>query len=263
MILKISIITAILFSIISYFTITSATDIIDPRLNSSYYDLKISGSFPEKIQVIGNISKLLINNSKINKTTTVFNYKLIYYSPQLIPYSSVSREFYSANALTSELFHIDVQIGTVELRVPANEPILEYLCVKKKLCSCFSCIFTLNFIYSTQNKINSDTIRVFIDDSNEHRPTFTSESPIVLNISESSHIGQFFTLTNFSASDSDPFYNQITYRLSDKDDSRSSTKFSSTIFDIKSVNNDVMTIFLKTHLDFETKQKYELFLIGK
>ena len=151
------------------------TKIGNPRQNSSYYDLKISGSFPKQSHIIGNISTLLINNHKINKTTPVFNYKLIYYSPQLIPYTSFSRGLYASSELTSELFHIDIKIGTVELRVPPNEPVLEYLCQKKKLCSCFSCIFTLNFIYSTENKINSDTIRVFIDDSNENEPLFTKK----------------------------------------------------------------------------------------
>lgn len=243
--------------------------ILDPRKNSSYYDLKISGTLNNQQTVIGQIDTMLLEKQKINQTTMVYNYKLIYYSPLLVSYNSFSRSMYSPSKLTEDLFSIDVKNGQIKINTPVDIPILEYLCQNRQLCSCDSCIFTLNFIYSTANKINSDTIRVFVDDKNEQGPVFVERVPLVLNISEASQIGHVFKVAGFNATDSDAYYNKISYFVSDRDvneheDGYDVTGLRATLFEISGVDEyGVLSLVLKKHLDYETVNTYQLFIIGK
>ena len=134
---------------------------------------------------------------------------------------------------SDDLFTMNVQTGSIHLAVPTGKPVLEYLCREKQLCVCHSCIFTLNFIYSTRNKINSESVRVFVDDYNENSPQFSGQA-FILNVSESSHVGQVFSISRFMANDTDPYYNQISYYLSDKRvDWTSNAKATSSLFDIQ------------------------------
>ena len=154
------------------------------------------------------------------------------------------------------------------LGVGNKKKALQYLCQERKLCSCVSCIFTLNFIYSTENKINSDTIRVFIEDTNENRPVFIDSEPLVLNISEASQVGSTFKLKGFGATDLDAFFNKISYFLNDRSLVKmkdNEGEFSSGLFEIQSVSESSgeMSLVLKKHLDYELAKKYELFVIGK
>ena len=64
-----------------------------------------------------------------------------------------------------------------------------------------------------ENKINAETIRVFIDDHNDAAPKFSNDLPINISITELSLIGDSFKLSNAIAHDSDAYYNQITYYL--------------------------------------------------
>lgn len=240
----------------------------DPRLNASLYDFKISGSFNTDHLTIGNVSHILLARAKINRTTHVSNYKLIYYSPQLTPSSAAAKAF-ARNVITDSdgLFKMNILTGSIQLIVPTNKPILKYLCQEKQLCPCHSCIFTLNFIYSTKNKITSDSVRVFVDDYNENSPYFSAQA-FILNISESSHIGQVFNIDRFVANDSDPYYNQITYYLSDKNiDWTTNPKTTSNLFDIQmnsdNNNKNGLSLVLKTHLDYELTKSHNVYLIAE
>ena len=58
--------------------------LMDPRQNSKLYDLMVKD--PIKFNgVIGNVGDILIKNKLINSTLLVFKYKLIYYSPAILP----------------------------------------------------------------------------------------------------------------------------------------------------------------------------------
>ncbi len=237
--------------------------------NETHYDLRIAGKLETTPTIIGQINNVLMDKKKINKTTIIFNYKLIYYSPLLISYNTLSL---SVNPQTlvdaaEDLFTVNVSSGDVQMSIPRDKPALQYLCQEKKLCSCVTCIFTLNFIYSTQNKINSDTIRVLVEDINESKPVFTHSEPLVLNISEASQIGSTFKLKGFKAFDSDAFFNKITYFLNDwslNENNFNEVDFSSDLLEIQSVNESSgeMNLILKKHLDYELAKSYEIFLIG-
>ncbi len=143
----------------------------DPRSNSSLYDIKLTGFLADS--AFASISDILFRKS--NMSGYISKYKLIYYSPQLLPSSLFGADDHLSKNLieinSDALFTIDMR-GYIHLNVSTDLPLLEYLCMRKAYCSCFSCIFTLNFIYSTPNKINSDTVRVFIDDLNQDAPVF-------------------------------------------------------------------------------------------
>ncbi len=242
---------------------------IYPTQNSTHFDIRIAGRLETTPADIGRINNILLAKQKINQSTAIFNYKLIYYSPLLISYNTLSHGVYpqSPHDSVENLFNVNVSSGAVQMSIPHDKPALQYLCQERKLCSCVSCIFTLNFIYSTENKINSDTIRVFIEDTNENKPVFAGSEPLVLNISEASQIGSMFNLKGFEASDSDAFFNRISYYLNDQSLSEREDddgEFSSSLFEILSVNQSTgeMSLMLKKHLDYELAKRYELFLIG-
>ena len=65
---------------------TDAEYIQDPRKNSSHYDLLISQN-QKYGSVIGNVGQILLKKQRISDTKLIFSYKLIYYSPQIIPSS--------------------------------------------------------------------------------------------------------------------------------------------------------------------------------
>lgn len=243
-------------------TNTFGSLIQDPRKNSSFYDLilKINPSFGT---VIGNIRDILQSKNSINKTTQILSYKLIYYSPQFIP----SSLFNQASSTQEPIFSVDSKTGSIFIKTP-SEPVLEYLCIKKAYCSCFSCIFSLNIIYSTENKINAETIRVFIDDHNDFVPEFYSnQGYFTLNVSESSQIGEQFRLSNAVAFDSDAFYNQITYYISDRDilNNNDQSEIRSNLFEVSQTNPESkdLNLILKSHLDYESQRHFELYLIAK
>ncbi|CAF0761769.1 unnamed protein product [Brachionus calyciflorus] len=230
----------------------------DPRQNSSFYDLILKDRVSYG-SIIGNINDVLINKKLINKTTKILDYKLIYYSPQLIPSSLFSNQKDLSLNQMEPIFSLDPSNGSILIKTP-NEPLLEYLCLKKHYCSCISCIFSLNIIYRTQAKINAETIRLFIDDFNEFPPQFVSNSQqFSLKISESSKIGDEFELENSIAYDSDAFYNQINYYLSNK----TSGEDRSSLFEVYKLGQNSLKLVLKSHLDYELIQKYELYLIAK
>ena len=56
----------------------------DPRKNTSYFDIHIKENVKYG-SVIGYVREILIEKNLINPTNLINNYKLIYYSPQLIP----------------------------------------------------------------------------------------------------------------------------------------------------------------------------------
>ena len=241
----------------------------DPRKNSSLYDVLVTGN-PSHNTIIANCSDILYNKKSLNHSISIFKYKLIYYSPQLVQLSDSSNynltttnKFLSFK--TDPLFAIDISNGSLHIKTP-NEPLLEFLCIQKGYCSCFSCIFTLNIIYSTENKINADTIRVFIDDTNDYAPIFKNEQTILtLNISELSKIGDVFKLYNSTAVDSDAFYNTIGYFLSTENNSDSNVIKYSNLFEVATSNessND-LNLILKSHLDFESVNKYDLYFRNK
>jgi hypothetical protein len=212
----------------------------DPRQNTSFYDIILTRN-QKYGSLIGNVGEILSRKRKIAQTNLIFNYKLIYYSPQIIPSSlfsskndiyldEISNEYSkntsNQNQTSSSLFSVNAKTGAIHMNAPSDEPTLEYLCMKRKLCSCFSCIFSLNLIYSTENKINTESVQVFIDDENEHAPVFRSTTDsssttttdyLNLNVSESSQIGDYFSLAgqNAIAYDLDAYYNEISYYLSD------------------------------------------------
>lgn len=147
------------------------------------------------------------------KPIIVNKYKLIYYSPQLLPSPVYEKSTTTFTISQNEpIFIVGDKNGSIYLHTPKNEPVLEYLCRKKMFCSCLSCIFSLNIIYSNENRINAETIRVFIDDFNDFSPKFY-ESVININISESSKIGETFQLLNAGAFDGDVFYNKVIFIL--------------------------------------------------
>ena len=164
---------------------------------------------------------------------------------------------------TSALFSVDPRDGSIYINTPSDEPTLEYLCLKRNFCSCFSCIFSLNLIYSTENKINTESIQVFIDDQNDHEPKFYANhlEHFSVNISESSQIGDFVTLTDSTAYDLDAYYNEISYYLSDQDIEERSNLFEVTRSEVAESRD--LNLILKIHLDYETKKQYELYLIAK
>ena len=244
-------------------------NIQDPRKNSSYYDIAIRDNVKYG-SLIGSVDEILFKRGFLNKT--ISKYKLIYYSPQLLPsviLSSIPKiDDTSNNPVFNEphepIFVVDSKNGSIYIKTPNDQPTLEYLCQKRKYCSCFSCIFSLNIIYSTENKINADTIRVFIDDHNDEPPLFQNDQPININISELSQIGDYFRLNpkDSIAHDSDAFYNQITYYLSDKNDT--SNELRSNYFEVVFIlEEETLNLILKTHLDYETQKVYELYLIAK
>jgi hypothetical protein len=239
----------------------------DPRKNASYYDIHVKENVKYG-SVIGYVKEVLIEKNLINPTNLINNYKLIYYSPQLIPSINYnSNENSSAHFSSEPLFSVDNTDGSIQIKTP-NEPILEHLCMKRNYCACFSCIIALNVIYSTENKINAVTIRVFIDDKNEKAPTFYSdESTFTVNISESSQIGDYFTLNNAAAYDTDAFYNQVTYYISDRNinSASDSSEQLSNLFEVSTLDTESknLNLVLKTHLDYETSKTYEVFLIAK
>lgn len=81
----------------------------------------------------------------------------------------------------------------------------------KLYCSCLSCIFSLNIIYTSgSNRISAETVRVFVDDYNDYSPQFyTDDDMLTVNISESSRIGDSFRVINAVAFDSDAYYNKV------------------------------------------------------
>jgi hypothetical protein len=235
----------------------------DPRKNTSLYDVIVTGNIKNQNSIIANCNEILHKKAS-NKSISIFKYKLIYYSPQ--PLQIFSNKLDNSNNITSikldPLFSIDVNNGSLYMKTP-DEPLLEYLCIKKAYCSCFSCIFTLNIIYSTSNKINADTIRVFIDDSNDYPPVFFNKknNDIVISISEQSKIGDVFKLINSTAIDSDAFYNKISYFLSTESGLLKQTN----LFEVSITNESTfeLNLILKTNLDFEICQKYEFYLIAR
>jgi hypothetical protein len=204
-----------------------AYGIQDPRKNTSLYDILLDQNY-EYGAMIGSVNQVLLKkspnqfNSKPNNLL-INKYKLIYYSPQLIPsqnhHISSLEDISKLSESFEPIFEVDQLNGSIYIKTPSSEPTLEYLCLKRKYCSCFSCIFSLNVIYSTENKINAETIRVFIDDHNDHAPVFdSSRSVINVSISESSQIGDIFKLNDLEVmtSDADAYYNKISFFLTDQ-----------------------------------------------
>ena len=186
----------------------------DPRKNASLYDLKINQA--HSYSIVGNIGDILLKKRLINSTSSIQKYKLIYYSPQLLLSNLFALRPHSLFGIGPDaeaLFTVDILNGSIHINLPAGESALEYLCLSNSYCACFSCIFTLNFIYETRNKINSETIRLFIDELNEQAPRFHQDTPLVLDIAESSRIGQVFKLSNIAATDSSVYYNKIASKL--------------------------------------------------
>ena len=234
----------------------------DPRKNASLYDLKINRVHSNSI--VGNIGDILLKKRLINSTSSIHKYKLIYYSPQLLLsnlFASKPHSLIWIGPDAEALFTVDISNGSIHINSPAGQSILEYLCLSNSYCSCFSCIFTLNFIYETRNKINSETIRLFIDELNEQAPRFHEDTPLVLDIPESSRIGQVFTLSNTAAADSSVYYNKITYYIADILDL--SARRDSLLFDVYSTHLDGVKIILKTHLNYEHRQANQLYLMAE
>lgn len=237
------------------------------RKNSTLYDVVITSN-PYSNSIIANCSDILYNRKSLSQSTSIFKYKLIYYTPQVLPTEVLVN---SSNKLldykSEQLFSVDVNNGSIHMKTPTNEPLLEYLCIRKNYCLCTSCVFTLNIIYSTENKINADTIKVFIDDSNDYAPEFVNKnSELIVNISESSKIGDIFKLHNSIAVDSDALFNKITYFLStEKINNSSNLVKSSSLFEINKLSEKStdLSLILKAHLDYETCKSYELFLIAQ
>ena len=244
----------------------------DPRLNSNLYDILVKD--PVKFNgVIGNVGDILIKNKLINSTFLVFKYKLIYYSPSIIPSivapSLISNQTvsntngYNGNNSTKEvIFSIDAADGAIKLKVPSNYTTLEYLCKVKHACTCDSCIFNLNIIYSTRNKLNTNIVRVFIDDINKYAPEFYIDSQTyTVNISEASEIGDKVKLVNASAFDRDAYFNKITFILSYRSDLFEPVDdFKIEASDTESQN---LNLIINSKVDYEKKMKYEFFLIAQ
>jgi hypothetical protein len=251
---------------------TSLTD--NPRHNASLYDIVLNRN-SNYGELIGYVSDVLKRKGLLNQNIKVNKYKLIYFSPQVI-YADESglnnsgRAFFSSS-LAEPLFSVNSLNGSIHIYAPTNEPTLEYLCVKKTICSCQSCIFTLNVIYSIEyNRIKTETVRVFIDDFNDYSPEFYSNSAeFVLNISEASRIGDQFRLSNARAYDLDAYYNKVSYYISERDiiNQHDNVESRSAIFDVlgpqmSDVKSRELTLVLRTHVDFEVKRKYVLYLIA-
>jgi hypothetical protein len=200
------------------------------------------------------------------KSDAISKYKLIYYSPQLLPspYENPANNNNVLPNFSEPIFSVGEKNGSIYLHTPPNEPVLEYLCLTKLYCSCLSCIFSLNIIYTTTNRVNAETVRVFIDDFNDYAPQFYAKTaPLSVNISESSRIGDSFQVLNAAAYDLDAYYNKITYYLSDHD---ASTETRSNLFEINQFDRQAgkdLSIILKSRLDHEVKKEYELFLIAR
>jgi hypothetical protein len=260
----------------------------DPRKNASLYDLKLKRN-TQYGENIGNVRDVLLRRSIINKTTRINKFKLIYFSAQFITNELFEQNdkaatlainkninntnLFSFSSLTESLFSINSLNGSINIHTPSNEPTLEYLCVKKSICSCYSCIFSLNIIYSidsSTNKVKSDTIRVFIDDYNDYAPEFYTQIPeFVLNISESSRIGDQFKLIDSLAYDLDAYYNEVSYYISDRDifSSNDPMEARSSLFEISTQfnteNSKDLILVLKSHLDYEVRKRYVLYLVAK
>ena len=240
----------------------------DPRKNSSFYDLIVSEN-QNYGSIIGYVNDILIAKNRLILTKPILKYKLIYYSPQIIPSSSFTSQDVSQVSISSDpLFTVDPINGSIAMRIPSNEETLEYLCQKRVFCSCYSCIFSLNIIYSTENKISTESIRVFIDDHNDHAPQFYTKFPeLIVNVSESSQIGDYFKLYNAGAYDLDAYYNEVSYYLSDRDitSAHDKTEQRSNLFEVAKVDPDSndLYIVLKIHLDYESIKQYEFYLIAK
>lgn len=106
----------------------------DPRKNSTFYDIILKYNAPYG-SVIGDLTDILMRKKSIDKSTKILNFKLIYYSPQLIPstlLSSTKIINQSYQSILEPIFSVDTQNGTIYIKTP-NEPILEYLCLKKPI----------------------------------------------------------------------------------------------------------------------------------
>lgn len=264
----------------------------DPRLNSSLYDIIVNENLRAPRALIGNVRDILLKRGKINESTDIFKYKLIYYAPQLIPSpllvtttasTTTSEEEYLDVASNEEekmkttttistindeaeiLFEINQANGSIYLKTP-HEPTLEYLCVKRRYCACFSCIFSLNLIYSTENKVNSDSLRVFIDDHNDMSPVFSfmSDTSLTVNVSEMSRVGDKFVIRNAAAHDSDAFYNRINYTLIDKTDYDKQIYSPSTKFLVQPVAKSSRDLYLvlRESVDFENQTDHRVILMA-
>ena len=196
---------------------------------------------------IGSVRDTLLRRGLIrsNMATLIHKYKLIYASPQLMPPSTSwlqnasIREQQQQQRREAPLFSVDERDGAIYMAREATA--LDFLCRRRRYCSCLSCIFSLNVIYFTNNdaasatatannnnkstgnqrgnKIGAHTIRVFVDDANDHAPEFRSElsSTIRVNVSERAPVGHIIRLHSAYtvAHDPDVYYNQLSYYVSD------------------------------------------------
>ena len=242
----------------------------DPRKDTTLYDILVRENL-KKSSVIGNISEVLLRRKSIDKSSHISKYKLIYYSPyypsQLTTKQKKLNTTSDQNVISENLFSVDVNDGKILMK-SSNESALEYLCVKRNFCLCFSCLFTLNIIYSTENKINADSIKVFIDDFNEKAPEFYSQSSeFTISLSELSQIGDSFLLSNSLAFDRDIFYNLISYYVVDHefDLFSQNSEMRSTLFDVSLVSQESrnLNLILKAHLDYEIAQNLTLYLVAE
>ena len=244
--------------------------LLDPRENTTkIYDVLVKDAVQFN-GVIGNVGDILIKNKLINSTALVFKYKLIYYSPSILPSiisSSLPNQTGNSSSSSSNkesVFSIDSSDGAIRLRVPANYSTLEYLCKIKHACNCDSCIFNLNIIYSTRNKLNTNVVRVFIDDTNRYAPEFWAATSVVyVNASEASEIGDRIKILNAAAFDRDAYFNKITYKLSytnNDDETTTVQEFKIESVDVESKN---LNLIVNSKLDYEKQTKYEFFLFAQ
>ncbi|RNA37159.1 protocadherin-1-like isoform X1 [Brachionus plicatilis] len=245
-----------------------SNSIQDPRKNSSLYDLVIRDRVPYN-SIVGSIPSVLIMKNLISKQTKILDYSLVYYSAQQIPSSLLSTkintstsQMYTSTSQAEPIFWVNSRNGSIHIKVP-DRPILEYLCRENEYCGCYSCIFSLNIIYQTESKINGQTIRLFIEDSNDFAPQFYSNlNYFTLNISESAQIGDKFVLLNSLAFDSDAHYNQVSYYISERNAGHDKL---SNLIEISRVDESKKDLYLtlKSHLDYEVEKKFDLFLFAR
>lgn len=238
--------------VLVHFGTCLSTIIEHPRTDPKLYDISVQ-NFVQINETIGNIGDILIKKRLIKNINGITKYKLIYYSPYILP----SFDSQIQSTIKEPIFMVDQFTGDIQLNIQNNSNSLEYLCKKRNLCSCDNCLFNLNFIYLTQNKINAEMVRVFIDDINQHVPKFHVDGPLEVNITENIPIGTSVLIPQIAAEDKDIFYNKVTYVVKNEIDDTLSQ-----YFNITSQDRDLRLTIL-SDIDYEKFKKYELILVAQ
>jgi hypothetical protein len=243
------------------------------RINSTIYDIIVKGNLNETRDVqIGYVGKILLDRKTINDTDMIYKYKLLYALP-----SQTTLSASELNTLNKDtMFTIGSENGSIRMRLTMpfannnNETLstLKYLCTTKRYCPCDLCIFNLNIIYSTANRINSDVVRVFIDEVNQHKPEFyTNADMIVVNMSEASTSNDRVKLDDTAmAFDRDAHYNKLSYYLVNVNADGSASRTSDGNYvrtgDFRMYNEQHgVYIVSNTTLDYERQKIYDFYLV--